>query len=496
MRRGGARRQPRLGSGNGMTEVEVREEYDTLGAVSVPAHRLWGAQTERSRLNFAAGQVAGFRWPRHVIRAFGLIKHAAAGANEACGALSAPLAELIARAAQEVADGSWDDEFPLGVFQTGSGTHSNMNANEVIANRANELDGASYGTYLPIHPNDHVNRGQSSNDVFPTVMHLATLDAFDRLAPAVHRLRVSLVRQARRWWDIPMLGRTHLQDATPIMAGEVVSGWIAHLDDAWTKVLAARTELCAVALGATAVGTGVGTKPDFAPRAIERLAATSGQPLVQARSLVAALTAHDAMVAASAAQRALAAALLILANDLRLYASGPRGGFAEVQLPANEPGSSIMPGKVNPTQCEALSLVALHTFGADAVVAWANTQGSLQLNVYKPLMLHHVLQPAELLRVACLSFAEHCVDGLTLDHDRIRAHLDDSLMLVTALVPHLSYGKAAAIAVSAHAARSTLKEAAVKTGWITGPQFDAWVDPQRMARPHGRRPDPPADAEE
>jgi fumarate hydratase class II len=431
-----------------------------------------------------------------VIRALGLIKLAAAQANEACGALSAPLAELIARAAQEVADGRWDDEFPLGVFQTGSGTHTNMNANEVIANRANELDGASYGTYLPVHPNDHVNRGQSSNDVFPTVMHLATLDALEQLAPAVQELRRSLVRHARRWWEVPMLGRTHLQDATPIMAGDVVHGWIAHLDDAWQKVLAARIELYAVALGATAVGTGIGAKPDFGRLAVERLAQATSYPLVQAKNLVAAVTAHDAMVAASAALRALASALLILANDLRLYASGPRGGLAEVRLPANEPGSSIMPGKVNPTQCEALAQVAIHTFGADAVVAWANTQGTLQLNVYKPLILHHVLQPAELLRHACASFTEHCVNGLALDADRIRQHLDDSLMLVTALVPHLSYGKAAAIAVSAHASGSTLKEAALATGWLTGPQFDAWVDARRMARPHGERPEPPSEEED
>ncbi len=472
---------------------ETRQEHDSLGPVAVPADRLWGAETERSRRHFAIGRDGAVTWPREVIRAFGLVKQAAARANAESGALPLHLTTLIAQAADEVAAGRWDTEFPLSVFQTGSGTHSNMNANEVIANRANELDGAVYGTYLPIHPHDHVNRGQSSNDVFPTVMHVATLDAIDALAPAVHGLRNALARQAARWWDVPMLGRTHYQDATPLMAGDVFAGWVAHLDDAWTRVEGARRDLGAVALGGTAVGTGLGTDPATSRRAVALLGEACGHPLRQAASLVAALTGHDAMASCSGALRSLAVALFAIANDIRLYASGPRGGLGELRLPANEPGSSMMPGKVNPTQCEAMTMVALHVFGSDATVAWANAQGALQLNVYKPLILHHVLESAGLLRDVCRSFTTFCVEGLTLDRARIERHLQDSLMLGTALVPHLGYGQAAAIALAAHTKGSTLKAAALESGWVTEAQYDAWVEARRMARPHGDASGPPAE---
>ncbi len=386
-------------------------------------------------------------------------------------------------AAAEVAAGEWDDEFPVGVFQTGSGTHSNMNANEVIANRGNQIAGEPLGRYRPLHPNDHVNRGQSSNDVFPAVMHLATLEGLDTLLLAADRLRAALAAGARRWQDLPMIGRTHLQDATPIMLGDVVAGWNAHIDDAVRRVTECRPGLYALPLGATAVGTGINTDPEFGVRAIARLAEMTGRPLNQARHLGAALAAHDAMAATSAALRALASALFKVANDVRLYASGPHTGLGELILPANEPGSSIMPGKVNPSQCEAVTMVALQVFGLDAAVAMANAQGPLQLNVYKPLILHDVLQSARLLGDACSSFTRYCIEGLEPNHARIEAHLKASLMLVTALVPHIGYERAATIALTADREGRRLRDAAIGSGWVTAEQFDAWVRPEDMARP-------------
>lgn len=463
--------------------VATRTEHDSLGPVAVPADRLWGAETERARQHFAIGRAEAVRWPRVVVRAFGLVKGAVARANAETGAVPAALAVSIAVAADEVAAGQWDAEFPLGVFQTGSGTHSNMNANEVIANRANQRAGVALGTYDPVHPHDHVNRGQSSNDVFPTVMHLATLDALAAMAPGVQRLRAALEVHAAAWRDIPMLGRTHYQDATPIMAGDVVRAWIVHLDDAWRRVGAASDDLAVVALGATAVGSGLGAPPAMIARALAHLGAAAGHPLRAAPHLPSALTAHDAMAATSAALRALAAALFALATDVRLYAAGPRAGIAELRLPAHEPGSSMMPGKVNPTQCEALTMVALHVFGADATVAWANAQGAFQLNVYKPLILYHVLDSARLLGDACASFAAYGVEGLALDRERVERHVRDSLMLGTALVPFIGYDRAAAVARVAAERGVSLREAAA-TADITPDQFDAWVDVTRMARPH------------
>jgi fumarate hydratase, class II len=463
----------------------TREEYDALGMVSVPEGRLWGAQTERSRLHFAIGDDSLRRWPRAVLRAFGQIKGAAADANRQLQTLDETRATLIAGAASEVAAGDWDAEFPVGVFQTGSGTHSNMNANEVIANRANQLAGTPLGGYRPVHPNDHVNLGQSSNDVFPAVMHLATLEALDGLLLAVDRLRAALAAGARRWHDLPMLGRTHLQDATPIMLGDVIAAWRAHVDDAVRRLTENRPWLCELPLGATAVGTGLNAHPEFGERAVARLADMTRRPLRQAPHLGAALAAHDAVAGTSAALRTLAGALFKLANDVRLYASGPDAGLGELLLPANEPGSSIMPGKVNPSQCEALTMVALQVFGNDTVVAMANVQGPLQLNVYKPVILHNVLQSARLLEEACTSFTRFCLEGLAPNPSRIAAHLQSSLMLVTALVPHIGYERAAAIAMAAHREGKPLRDAAVASGLVSAADFDAWVRPAEMARPHG-----------
>ena len=471
------RRQPQ-------SNEHTRLEHDSLGPVPVPLNRLWGAVTERSRSHFAIGEPAAFRWPRGVIRAFGLVKSAAAAANAAVGTLDPALAALIQQAADDVIAGRLDDEFPLSVFQTGSGTHSNMNANEVIANRANQLAGQEPGTYRPAHPNDHVNRGQSSNDVFPTVMHLATLESLDRLEDAVAPLHGALMDRAGRWRAIPILGRTHLQDATPVMLGDVVASWASQIDHGRSRLREARGYLYQVALGGTAVGSGLNAHRDFARIAIERLADATGYPLKQAADLVAGLSAHDAMETASAAMRSLAGALFKMANDIRLYGTAPRGGIGELTLPANEPGSSMMPGKVNPSQCEALTMVAVHAFGCDAAVAWANAQGPLQLNVYKPVILHNVLEPARLLRDACVAFTEYCVSGLEPDLARIDAHLQASLMLVTALVPHIGYERAAELALSAHREGRGLREVAIDAGVVTADQYEEWVRPAQMARPY------------
>jgi fumarate hydratase class II len=462
----------------------MREERDALGPVAVPEGRLWGAETERSRTHFAIGDDGVRRWPRHVLRAFGVVKGAAAEANRDLGVLDEPRARLIVAAAAEVAGGEWDQEFPVGVYQTGSGTHSNMNANEVIANRANLLAGEPLGRYRPVDPHDHVNRGQSSNDVFPAVMHLATLDAVDALLLGVDRVRAALAAGARSWAELPMIGRTHLQDATPIMLGDVVAGWLAHVDDATRRLAGTRERLHELPLGATAVGTGLNAHPEFGRRAIAHAAAATGRPLRPADNAVAALAGHDAMAAVSAAQRALATALFKIANDIRLYASGPDTGFGELVLPANEPGSSIMPGKVNPSQCEAMTMVALQVFGLDATVAMANAHGQLQLNVYKPLILHDVLHAARLLDDACVSFARHCLDGMAPNRARIDAHLHASLMLGTALVPHIGHDAAAAIALAAQRAGTPLRDAAIASGKVSAAQFDEWVRPADMARPH------------
>jgi fumarate hydratase, class II len=462
---------------------DTRMERDSLGEVRVPAERYWGAETQRSLDDFPIG-VGRFRWQRPVIRAFGLLKKCAAQANLELAQLDAERARLIEAAADEVIDGRLDDHFPLVVWQTGSGTHSNMNANEVISNRANEMAGRPLGTKDPVHPNDHVNRGQSSNDTFPTVMHLVVVEQLqDELLPAVQQLTGTLWRRATEWGDIVKIGRTHLQDAVPLTLAQEVSGWVAQLEAAMAGVRASLPALYELALGGTAVGTGLNAHPHFGELAAAKLAAATGRPFVPAANKFAALAAHDAVVAASAALRTLAGALLKIANDVRWLASGPRAGLGELILPANEPGSSIMPGKVNPTQCEALTMVCVQVFGNDHAVAFAGSQGALELNVYKPVMLHNVLESIGLLADACRSFEQRCAAGMEPDRPRIAASVESSLMLVTALSPHIGYDKAAEIAQLGWREGLTLREAAVRAGYVTAEQYDEWVVPARMTRP-------------
>jgi len=461
----------------------VRIEKDALGEVRVPAGHLWGAQTQRSIENFPIG-VDRFRWGPAVIRAFGVLKKSAAIANGELGELPADKVSLIARAAQEVIDGALDAEFPLVVFQTGSGTQSNMNANEVIANRAIQLAGGIVGSKKPIHPNDDVNRGQSSNDTFPAVMHIATVSELDRqLLPALERLRTTLDAKAHAFADVVMIGRTHLQDATPVTLGQIISGWVAQLDDARAAIAFARKGLMPLALGGTAVGTGLNAHRDFGARAAAVIAFETGEPFVSAANKFAALSAHDAIVNVSAALRTLAGVMMKIANDVRWHASGPRAGLGEITIPDNEPGSSIMPGKINPTQCEAVTMVAVRVYGNDATVAFAGSQGNFQLNVYKPVMLHGTLESIELLADAIDSFDERCAQGIEPALDRIRANLEQSLMLVTALNPHIGYENAAKIAQAAHREQSTLRDAALKLGLVSAEDFDRWVDPAAMTRP-------------
>ncbi|HQR10300.1 MAG TPA: class II fumarate hydratase [Casimicrobiaceae bacterium] len=466
-----------------MSTTTTRIEKDAMGEVRVDAHRLWGAQTQRSIDNFPIG-VARFGWGRPVIRAFGLVKQAAARVNVELAGLAAGKADLIVRAAQEVIDGRWDGEFPLVVFQTGSGTQSNMNANEVIANRAIQIAGGVVGSKQPVHPNDDVNRSQSSNDVFPAVMHIATLEEIDRaLLPALAGLRATLDAKAREFAGVVMLGRTHLQDATPVTLGQVISGWVAQLDDGARYVRDAREGMFPLALGGTAVGTGINSPAGFGEAVAHQIAVATGKPFVSATNKFAALSAHDAMVNVSAALRTLGGALMKIANDVRWYASGPRAGIGEITIPDNEPGSSIMPGKINPTQCEALTMVAVQVFGNDAAVAFAGTQGNFQLNVFKPIILHNVLESIELLADGIRSFDARCAQGIEPERERIREHVASSLMLVTALNPHIGYEGSAKIALHAYHHRTTLREAALALGLVRAEDFDRWIDPAAMTRP-------------
>src|SRR4051794_57392 len=461
---------------------ETRRERDSLGEIEVPADRLWGAQTQRSLENFPIGR-GRFVWRRPVIRAFGLLKKAGAQANGMLGQLPADKVEAIVRAAEEVIAGLHDGEFPLVVFQTGSGTQSNMNANEVIARRANILSGGSAGA---IHPNDDINRSQSSNDAFPAVMHIASVEAIaSGLLPALAVLREALAARGRALGPIVITGRTHLMDATPLTLGQLFSGWVAQLDQAAATIRSAFDGLYELPLGGTAVGTGLNAPARFGTLAAELVARETGQPFREAANLFAVGSAHDAMVTASGALRGLAGALMKIANDIRWYASGPRAGIGELVLPENEPGSSIMPGKVNPTQCEALTMVAVQVFGNDHAVAFAGSQGIFQLNPYKPIMLHNLLESAELLAEACRSFAERCVLGVEPNERRIREHLEQSLMLVTALSPHIGYEKSAKIAHQAHHEGLSLREAALKLGYVTEAEFDSWVCPEDMTHPLG-----------
>ncbi|MGI8673554.1 MAG: class II fumarate hydratase [Luteitalea sp.] len=461
----------------------TRTEKDSMGPIEVPADVYWAAQTQRSIENFPIG-VDRFRWPRPMIRALGILKKSAAQANAELGELPAAVAAPIIRAADEVISGTLDDQFPLVVFQTGSGTQSNMNANEVIANRAVALGGGVVGLDRSIHPNDHVNRGQSSNDTFPTAMHIAVVEQVQhRLLPAVTQLRDTLAGKATAHADVVKTGRTHLQDATPITLGQEIGAWVAQISFGLDGVLQALPGLYDLAIGGTAVGTGLNAHPDFGDRAAHHIAEATGYPFRSATNKFFALSAHDALVQVSAALRTLSGGLMKMANDVRWLASGPRCGIGELTIPENEPGSSIMPGKVNPTQCEAMTMVCVQVFGNDAAVAFAGSQGNFQLNVFKPVMVHNVLESIALIADACLAFDQHCARGIEPNRDRIADNLSRNLMLVTALNRHIGYDKAAAIAKTAQKRGSTLREAALASGHVTPEQYDQWIVPVEMTRP-------------
>ena len=460
---------------------KTRTEFDTMGKVEVPADRYWGAQTERSLAHFKIG---GERFPREMIRAFGILKKACAIVNAERGVLAADKAKAIVQACDEVIEGELDNHFPLVVWQTGSGTQTNMNANEVIANRAIEILGGELGSKKPIHPNDDVNRSQSSNDTFPTAMHIAAVaEIRRRLIPAVRTLRETLDRKAKEFAGIVKIGRTHLQDAVPMTLGQEMSGWVSQLDHCLEHIEAAMPHLQELALGGTAVGTGLNAPADFGHRVAKEIAKITGIGFVTAPNKFEALAAHDGLVNAHGAIRTLAAALMKIGNDVRWLASGPRAGLGEIRIPENEPGSSIMPGKVNPTQSEALTMVCAQVFGNDVAVTFGGASGNFQLNVYKPLIISNVLRSIRLLADATDSFEEHCARGIEPDHERIREHVGRSLMLVTGLAPKIGYDKAAEIAKKAHKEGSTLKEATLALGHLTAEEFDREVKPEKMTGP-------------
>ena len=462
-----------------------RTETDSLGPVSVAEDAYWGAQTQRSLENFAIGEE---RMPLPVVHALALVKKAAARVNGRNGGISPDIARLIEQAADEVLAHQHDDQFPLVVWQTGSGTQSNMNVNEVIAGRANELAGGPRGGKSPVHPNDHVNHAQSSNDSFPTAMHIAVAQAIHRdLLPALAELNGGLAEQAARHARLVKTGRTHLMDATPITFGQELSAFVAQLDYAERAIRNALPAVYQLAQGGTAVGTGLNAPHGFAEAMAAELAALAGLPFVSAPNKFAALAGHESLVTLSGALKTLAVALMKIANDLRLLGSGPRGGLAEVRLPANEPGSSIMPGKVNPTQCEALSMLACQVIGNDTTISLAASHGHLQLNVFKPVIAHNILQSIRLLADGSRNFQRHCVAGMEPDAARMAEHLERGLMLVTALNPHIGYDKAAQIAKKAYAEGTTLREAALALGLVSEADFDAWVRPETMleAGQHG-----------
>ncbi len=455
----------------------VRVEKDTFGEIEVPAARLWGAQTERSRRFF---RISGERMPLPVVYALARVKKAAAEVNCTLGLLQQPRAEAIRRAAQEVLDGMHDEEFPLVVWQTGSGTQTNMNVNEVLANRASELLGGERGMKRLVHPNDDVNMGQSSNDVFPTAMHVAAAQAAAEVMAAAEQLAATLDAKSKAFAAIVKIGRTHLQDATPVTLGQEFSGYVAQLGHGLAAIRAAEPGLRELALGGTAVGTGLNTHPEFAARVCEVLSRELNARHVPAPNKFAALAGHEALLFAHGALKTLAGALFKIANDIRLLASGPRSGLGELRIPENEPGSSIMPGKVNPTQAEALTMACAQVLANDVAVNLGGASGHFELNVYKPLIIHAFLQSARLLADGARSFEEHCARGIEPDAARIRELLDRSLMLVTALAPHIGYDKAAQIAKKAHREGSTLREAALALGHVSGPDFDRWVRPEDM----------------
>ncbi len=460
--------------------MTTRVETDSMGPIEVPADKYYGAQTMRSRMNFRIGTE---RMPIEVVRAFGILKKAAALTNRDLDNLDDDVCKLIVRAADEVIEGKLDAHFPLVVWQTGSGTQSNMNVNEVISNRAIELAGGEMGTKKPVHPNDHVNRSQSSNDTFPTAMHIAAVLAVEGMIPKVRLLRNTLDGKAKAFAQIVKIGRTHLQDATPLTLGQEISGWVSQIEHGLAAVEATMPQLRELALGGTAVGTGLNTHPKYADKVAAKIAELSATAFVSAPNKFAALAAHDAFVGTSGALKQLAVALMKIANDVRWLSSGPRSGIGEIRIPENEPGSSIMPGKVNPTQCEAMTMVCTQVMGNDATIGIAGSQGNFELNVYKPVMAYNLLQSIRLLGDASQSFNDHCAVGIEPNLETIDDKLRRSLMLVTALNPLVGYDNAAKIAKHAYKQNTTLREAAIELGLLTGEQFDEAVQPEDMVGP-------------
>jgi fumarate hydratase class II len=464
-----------------MTAAKMRIETDTFGEIEVPAEKYWGAQAQRSLGNFKIGWE---RQPSSVIRALGIVKRAAAETNMALGKLDPKLGQAIVAAAQEVIDGKLDEHFPLVVWQTGSGTQSNMNANEVIANRAIEMLGGVMGSKKPVHPNDHVNMSQSSNDTYPTAMHIACAEQIQHdLLPALRHLHKALDAKAKQWAHIIKIGRTHTQDATPLTLGQVFSGYAKQVENGLRRIESTLQGLLELAQGGTAVGTGLNAPKGFAAKVAERIAAITGLPFTSAPNKFEALAAHDAMVMSHGAINAVAAALFKIANDIRFLGSGPRSGLGELALPENEPGSSIMPGKVNPTQCEALTMVCVHIFGNHTALTFAGSQGHFELNVFNPVMAYNFLQSVRLMADAAVSFTDNCVVGIVAREDNIKAALERSLMLVTALAPKIGYDNAAKIAKAAHKNGTTLRQEAVGGGYVTEAEFDAIVRPEKMIGP-------------
>jgi fumarate hydratase class II len=451
-----------------------------MGPIEVPADKYYGAQTMRSRMNFRIGKE---QMPIEIVHAFGILKKAAALTNHELDNLEKDVCDLIVRAADEVIEGKLDDNFPLVVWQTGSGTQSNMNVNEVISNRAIELAGGEMGSKKPVHPNDHVNRSQSSNDTFPTAMHIAAVIGVEEMLPKVRVLRDTLDGKANAFASIVKIGRTHLQDATPLTLGQEISGWVSQIDHALAAVEATMPQLRELALGGTAVGTGLNTHPQYAERVAEKIAALSGKEFVSAPNKFGALAAHDAFVGTSGGLKQLAVALMKIANDVRWLSSGPRSGIGEIRIPENEPGSSIMPGKVNPTQCEAMTMVCTQVMGNDATIGFAGSQGNFELNVYKPVMAYNLLQSIRLLGDTCQSFNDNCAVGIEPNLETIDAKLHRSLMLVTALNPLIGYDNAAKVAKHAYKSNTTLREAVIELGLLTGEQFDDAINPEDMVGP-------------
>jgi fumarate hydratase, class II len=460
--------------------LQTRIETDSMGEIAVPADKYWGAQTQRSLIHFNIGKDV---MPREMIRAFGILKQACALVNNDLGKLPNDKLKFIVQACDEVIEGKLDAHFPLRVWQTGSGTQTNMNANEVISNRAIEIAGGIMGSKKPIHPNDDVNMSQSSNDTFPTAMHIAAAEQMNKLIPEVLEVQQAIAAKATEFKDVVKIGRTHLQDATPLTVGQEMSGWASLLKRDVERLKQTLPGLYDLAIGGTAVGTGLNAHPEFAERAAQKIAELTELPFRSHPNKFAALSAHDEIVFCSGALKTLAASLMKIANDIRWLASGPRCGLGELIIPENEPGSSIMPGKVNPTQSEAITMVAVQVMGNDAAIGFAGSQGNFELNVFKPVMIHNLLHSIRLLHDSGHGFVEYCIEGMTINRERIDEHLHDSLMLVTALNPHIGYDNSAKIAKHAHQKGISLRQSAIELGLLTGEQFDEWVKPEEMTHP-------------